>query len=34
MTVAIRPSTGAPHGRILAVAGYRPSRIVTNAEMC
>ena len=34
MTVAIRPSTGAPHGRILSVAGYRPSRIVTNAEMC
>jgi 3-oxoacyl-[acyl-carrier-protein] synthase-3 len=34
MTVAIRPSMGAAHGRILAVAGYRPARIVTNAEMC
>lgn len=34
MTVAIRPATGAAHGRLLSVAGYRPSRIVTNAEMC
>jgi len=34
MTVTIRPSMGAAHGRILSVAGYRPARIVTNAEMC
>jgi len=34
MTVTLRPSTGAPHGRILSVAGYRPARIVTNEEMC
>lgn len=30
----IRSTTGAPHARILGVGGYRPSRIVTNAEIC
>lgn len=34
MSATITPSIGAAHGRILAVAGYRPERIVTNAEMC
>jgi 3-oxoacyl-[acyl-carrier-protein] synthase III len=34
VTGAIRPSTGAPHARILGVGGYRPSRIVTNDEIC
>ncbi len=34
MTAAIRPSTGAAHARILAVGGYRPERVVTNAEIC
>lgn len=34
MSATITPSVGAPHGRILAVAGYRPERIVTNAEIC
>lgn len=34
MSAPITPSIGAAHGRILSVAGYRPSRVVTNAEMC
>ncbi|MGW5362155.1 beta-ketoacyl-ACP synthase III [Actinopolymorpha pittospori] len=33
MTSAIRTSTGAEHARILGVGGYRPSRIVPNAEI-
>lgn len=32
--VAITPSRGAAHARILGVGGYRPSRIVTNEEIC
>lgn len=32
--VAITPSQGAAHARILGVGGYRPARIVTNAEIC
>ena len=31
---ALNASTGAPHARILSVAGYRPERVVTNAEIC
>lgn len=31
---AITPPVGAPHARILGVGGYRPSRIVTNEEIC
>ncbi len=34
MTAAIRPITGAAHGRILSVGSYRPDRIVTNDELC
>lgn len=34
MSAPIRPSVGAPHGRFLSVAAYRPERIVTNEEMC
>lgn len=34
MNAPITPSFGAPHARILAVGSYRPSRIVTNAEVC
>ena len=34
MSASIRASIGAPYARILAVGGYRPSRIVTNAEVC
>ncbi|REF37959.1 beta-ketoacyl-ACP synthase III [Thermasporomyces composti] len=34
MSTAIRPSGGAPHARILGVGGYRPSKVVTNAEIC
>lgn len=34
MTSAIRSATGASHARILGVGGYRPSRIVSNAEIC
>lgn len=30
----IQPSVGAAHARILGVGGYRPARIVTNAEIC
>ncbi len=34
MSPAIRASVGAPYSRILAVGGYRPERVVTNAEVC
>lgn len=34
MSARLTPSVGAAHGRILAVAGYRPDRIVTNDELC
>ncbi|HET9899991.1 MAG TPA: beta-ketoacyl-ACP synthase III [Actinomycetes bacterium] len=33
MTAGIRPSLGAEHARIYGVGAYRPSRIVTNAEI-
>ena len=26
--------TGPPYSRIMAIGGYRPSRVVTNEEMC
>jgi 3-oxoacyl-[acyl-carrier-protein] synthase III len=31
---SINVSTGAAHSRIMSVAGYRPERVVTNAEIC
>jgi 3-oxoacyl-[acyl-carrier-protein] synthase-3 len=31
---AINQPTGAAHARILSVGGYRPSRVVTNEEIC
>jgi 3-oxoacyl-[acyl-carrier-protein] synthase-3 len=34
MTATIATATGASHARILGIAGYRPSRVVTNAEVC
>jgi 3-oxoacyl-[acyl-carrier-protein] synthase III len=34
MTVAINARVGAPHARILGLGGYRPSRVVTNEEIC
>lgn len=34
MSAPITASVGAPHGRILSVASYRPERIVTNEEIC
>ena len=34
MTATITPSTGAVYARIMSVGGYRPSRIVTNDEVC
>lgn len=34
MTAAIRPATGAAHTRIHGVGGYRPARVVSNAEIC
>ena len=30
----IADSTGSPHARILGVGGYRPSRVISNAEIC
>jgi 3-oxoacyl-[acyl-carrier-protein] synthase-3 len=33
MTAAITTATGAAHARIHGIAGYRPSRVVTNAEI-
>jgi 3-oxoacyl-[acyl-carrier-protein] synthase-3 len=32
--VSLRTAVGAKHARILSVGGYRPSRIVTNEEIC
>jgi 3-oxoacyl-[acyl-carrier-protein] synthase III len=34
MSATITPTFGAPFARIMSVAGYRPERIVTNAEIC
>ncbi len=34
MSATITASTGAQYARIMAVGGYRPERIVTNAEIC
>ncbi|MFM7062276.1 MAG: beta-ketoacyl-ACP synthase 3, partial [Actinomycetes bacterium] len=34
MSAPIAASVGAPHARIYSVGGYRPDRIVTNAEIC
>jgi 3-oxoacyl-[acyl-carrier-protein] synthase-3 len=33
MTSPIATATGAQHARILGIAGYRPSRVVTNADI-
>lgn len=30
----LRTRVGSPHARILGVGGYRPARVVTNAEVC
>lgn len=34
MTATIKPSQGSAYARIMSVGGYRPSRVVTNAEVC
>jgi 3-oxoacyl-[acyl-carrier-protein] synthase-3 len=34
MTAALKAPSGAQYARILGVGGYRPSRIVTNEEIC
>ena len=34
MTGRLLPRQGAKHARILGVGAYRPSRVVTNAEIC
>ncbi|MBI1349876.1 MAG: beta-ketoacyl-ACP synthase III [Actinomycetales bacterium] len=34
MSAAITPSVGAPFARILSVGGYKPARVVANAEIC
>ncbi|HVQ17512.1 MAG TPA: beta-ketoacyl-ACP synthase III [Actinomycetes bacterium] len=34
MTGPLQPRPGAAHARILGVGGYRPSRVVTNDEIC
>ncbi len=34
MSSPISSVTGAPFARIMSVAGYRPSRVVTNEEVC
>ena len=34
MSAKLKPPTGAAHARILGVGGYRPSRVVTNEEIC
>lgn len=34
MSATIRESVGAKHARILSVGAYRPSRVVTNEEVC
>jgi len=33
-TKVIQSPAGAPHARILGVGGYRPSRVVTNEQIC
>ncbi|MVA77471.1 beta-ketoacyl-ACP synthase III [Auraticoccus sp. F435] len=34
MTGTLQASSGAPYARILGVGGYRPRRVVDNAEIC
>jgi 3-oxoacyl-[acyl-carrier-protein] synthase-3 len=34
MTATIQSPAGAPHARILGVGGFRPSRVVTNEQIC
>ena len=34
MTTSIQTAVGAKYARIMSVGGYRPSRIVTNEEIC
>jgi 3-oxoacyl-[acyl-carrier-protein] synthase III len=34
VTIALQPRTGATYTRILGVGAYRPSRVVTNEEIC
>jgi 3-oxoacyl-[acyl-carrier-protein] synthase III len=34
MSATIQPHTGAPHARVLGLGAYRPSRVVTNEEIC
>jgi 3-oxoacyl-[acyl-carrier-protein] synthase-3 len=34
VTAKLKPPTGAAHARILGVGGHRPSRVVTNEEIC
>jgi 3-oxoacyl-[acyl-carrier-protein] synthase III len=34
MSTQLQNSTGAPHARLLGVGAYRPSRVVTNEEVC
>ncbi len=34
MSARITPANGAPHARLMSVGGYRPERVVTNAEIC
>jgi 3-oxoacyl-[acyl-carrier-protein] synthase-3 len=34
MSTQLQNSTGAPHARLLGVGAYRPSRVVTNDDVC
>jgi 3-oxoacyl-[acyl-carrier-protein] synthase III len=34
MALSIATAHGAPHASILGIGGYRPSRVVSNAEIC
>ncbi len=34
MTTRIRAAKGAPHARLMGIGAYRPSRVVTNDEIC
>jgi 3-oxoacyl-[acyl-carrier-protein] synthase-3 len=34
MTARLNATTGSPHARVMSVGAYRPSRVVTNAEIC
>jgi 3-oxoacyl-[acyl-carrier-protein] synthase-3 len=34
MTARLKVSPAVPYARIMSVAGYRPDRVVTNAEVC